>query len=315
MTKSKVMAAALLMALGLTRAPALRADDPREAYEQIAALVGEELSTPFTDPDDPGLYERRQRLKQLFAVVPPQYARAFRERLGDAPTADPLSQQFHHTLHPATIAELLGILDAIPAPAPPPAPVPVATPTPPLVWPTMPLPASAQARYEAALTKLEKLVDASNDDRKWRYKCWIAKLRMPGGDDRVIRWTSICPIGGAIGAAYIVGPCDVGTGLSQKDQTGLWNEIHGVPDVEAAAERYSLFTHLKADILVNEEMTSFPMENLRSTHDGVVLALDKLEKWADNPMGGSSAMPRAYVSIKDWIGARQVDSNSVYSCH
>src|SRR5262249_12022833 len=143
MTKSRVMAAALLMALGLLRAPALRADDPREVYEQITALVGEELSIPFTDPDDPGLYERRQRLKGLFAAVPPQYARAFRERLGDAPTADPLSQQFHHTLHEATIAELLGILDAIPAPAPTPAPTPQPTPTPAVVWPTTPLPAGA----------------------------------------------------------------------------------------------------------------------------------------------------------------------------
>lgn len=313
MTKRKATVMALLMAATFMKAPALRADDPQEAYDLILEQVGHELALPFTDPDDPGLYERRQRLKGLFAAVPPQFAHTLRERLGDEPTGDALSQQFHHTLHEATIAELLGILDAIPAPTP--APTPVATPTPPLVWPTMPLPASAEPRYQAALAKLEKLVDASGDARAWRYKCWIAKLRLPSVDDRVISWSAICPIGGATGAAYIVGPCDVGTGLSLNEQTALWQEIQGVPDVDAAAERHSLFKHMKADILVNEELTASALDSLRSSHDGVIRALEQLDKWANNPAGGSSAMPRAYVSIKDWIGAKQSDSNSLYSCH
>ena len=50
------------------------------------------------------------------------------------------------------------------------------------------------------------------------------------------------------------------------------------------------------------------------THDMVVMAIDKLDKWANNPMGGSSAMAKEYVSIKDWIGRRQRDPKSVYSC-
>jgi hypothetical protein len=58
-------------------------------------------------------------------------------------------------------------------------------------------------------------------------------------------------------------------------------------------------------------MTSLPLENLRALHDEVIKAIDKLDKWANSPTGGSSAMPSAYVSIKDWIGTRQRDPKSV----
>ena len=312
MTKLKTMVMALLMAAAASTGA--RADDPREVYEQIALLVGEELSIPFTDPDDPGLYERRQRLKGLFAAVPPQFARAFRERLGDAPTGDALSAQFHHTLHEATIAELLGILDAIPAPKPTPVPTPAPTPTPAPIWTTQALPPAAEGRFKAALTKVETLANASGDPRLWRYHCWFNKLRQPGVDDRVITWGSICPIGGAIGAAYLVGPCPMGQGLSVQEQTALWQDIHAVSDVAAAGVRHGFITHLKTHILLNEELTSLPFQNLQSTHDEIVTAIDKLDIWANNPMGGSSAMPRAYVSIKDWIGALQGDADSIYSC-
>ena len=72
--------------------------------------------------------------------------------------------------------------------------------------------------------------------------------------------------------------------------------------------------YLKSDIVVSEEMTALPLENLQALHDEVIRAIDKLDKWANSPMGGSSAMPTAYVSIKDWIGDRQRDARSIYSC-
>ena len=50
------------------------------------------------------------------------------------------------------------------------------------------------------------------------------------------------------------------------------------------------------------------------THDDVVRAIEKLDKWANVDLGGSSGMPTAYVSIKDWIARRQQDPDSVYSC-
>jgi hypothetical protein len=89
-----------------------------------------------------------------------------------------------------------------------------------------------------------------------------------------------------------------------------------VQDVEAANRRLRLITHLRSDILFTHEMIgeSLHLESLRMLHDEVGQAVDKLGLWANNPMGGSSAMPRAYIAIKDWIARRQRDPSSVYSC-
>jgi hypothetical protein len=306
-----VFAAALVTIKGLL--VTVYAQDDAATYDKVVQTLRKELAMPFTNPDDPGLAQRRARLRTLFAGVPPSYAKTLADRLGPKPTGDDLSKEFHYRLATATRQELLGILAKIPAPAaapPPPAPAP----TPVLVWGTRPLPASESGRFDAALRHLEDLVNKSTDDRKWRYQCWIQKLKMPNVDDRVITWSRICPAKtGALGAAYIVGPCDItmGTPVSQDD---LYNNIKSIADVEAKGGEVGIFTYLKSDFVVSEEMTSMQMENLRMTHDNVIMAIDKLRKWADNPMGGSSAMAKEYVSIKDWIGQRQDDPKSLYSC-
>ena len=299
--------AAAVFALSLVT---VQADDAA-TYTQIVDTLRKELTMRFTDPDDPGLYERRVRLRTLFRGVPPAYAKTLFDRLGAKPTGDDLSKEFHYRLSTPTRQELLGILAAIPPPAPPAAPAP--KPAPPLVWGTMPLPTSEAPRFDAALSTLEDLVNKSNDPRKWRYQCWFNKLKA-GADDRVVEWGRICPAKyGAIGAAYIVGPCDLtwGTPVSQDV---IHKNIRTVADVEANGAAIDIFTHLRSDFVVAVEMTALPFENLQTTHDMVVMAIDKLDKWANNPMGGSSAMAKEYVSIKDWIGQQQRDPNSVYSC-
>jgi hypothetical protein len=286
--------------------------DDAAAYAQAVKTLQKELAIPFTSPDDPGLLARRARLRTLFSGVPPAYAKTLLVRLGAKPTGDDLSKEFHYRLATPTRQELLGILAAIPPPAAPTTPAP--KPTPPLVWGTKPLPSSESGRFDAALRHLESLVNPSSDPRKWRYQCWFDKLKTADVDDRVIEWGRICPAKtGAIGAAAIVGACDItwGTPVSQDD---LFNNIKSIPDVDGKGDTIGIFTHLKSDFVVNEEMTALPLENLRSTHDMVVMAIDKLDKWANNPMGGSSAMPKEYVSMKDWIGQRQSDAKSVYSC-
>jgi hypothetical protein len=306
---------AATLAVGLTtlkeEVAAAYADDAAAAYSQVIEQLRKELAIRFTSPDDPGLLERRARLRTLFASVPPAYARTLFDRLGAKPTDDDLSKEFHYRLATATRQELLGILAKIPAPATTATPDP--KPAPPLVWGTRPLPASETARFDAALEHLQDLVNKSSDPRKWRYQCWFDKLKA-GADDRVIEWSRICPAKyGAIGAAYIVGACDItwGTPVSQDE---IYKNIKSIADVEANGADIGIITHLRSDFVVNEEMTALPLENLRTTHDMVVMAIDKLAKWADNPMGGSSAMAKEYVSIKDWIGQRQRDPNSVYSC-
>lgn len=197
----------------------------------------------------------------------------------------------------------------------------VSTPTPvkpkvdtpvPNVWYTRPLPHSEFHRFEKAIKDLEARIAATSDPRKWRYLCWIAKLKDPRVDDRIIQWDTICPrVSGAIGAAFIVGSCSLGHGVDQKE---LERSIHSVSDVETANQSLQFITYMRSSIVVSFEMTTLPLENLRNDTDGAGQAIDKLNKWANNPMGGSSAMPPAYRALKDWIMKRQKDPLSLYSC-
>jgi hypothetical protein len=181
------------------------------------------------------------------------------------------------------------------------------------VWPTRPLPPSENGRFIKALADLEVRVNASSDPRKWRYQCWLAKLKQSGVDDRVIRWGAICPTVGVI--PTVVGACDIASGwLGPEGAERLWKNIRKVRDVDAAGPSLGIITYLKSDIVVSFEMTALPLDNLRLTHDEVQRAIEKLGKWADLESGGSSGMPTEYVSIKDWIGERQRDAKSVYSC-
>lgn len=183
------------------------------------------------------------------------------------------------------------------------------------VMPWEPLPPDAKDRFNKALDVLEQKVNAGQDARNWRYQCWIKKLRA-GADDRVIEWHKICPAKtGAIGAAYIVGPCNLADG-TPVDQERLEKAIHAVSDVEKANDLLGFFTFMRSEILFGYEFTaeSLQMQNFQHFHDQVTSAIDKLDKWANSPTGGSSAMPDAYVSLKDWIGQQQRNPNSVYNC-
>jgi hypothetical protein len=91
------------------------------SYEEILKSVRQELNLPFTDPNDPGLLERRRRLRVLFTSVPQARTKELHARLGAKPTGDALSRLFHGRLATATRRELLKILaDRFPAdPMPP----------------------------------------------------------------------------------------------------------------------------------------------------------------------------------------------------
>jgi hypothetical protein len=187
------------------------------------------------------------------------------------------------------------------------------TPTP-RVWPTDPLPPSEFHRFEKAIKDLELKVSTTQDPRRRRYLCWIDKLKKPDVDDRIIGWSTICPkTSGAIGAAFVVGPCDLTQG-TPVDQAALQRSIRSVSDVEIANTTLRFIAHMRSDIVVSFEMTSLPLENLRMRTDNAGLAIEKLDKWANAPLGGSSAMPSAYRAIKDWIKKRQNDPKSLYSC-
>jgi len=301
--------AAILAAAG---AVVVHGDD-QEEYNRVVAQLRKELATPFTDPNDPGLHQRRLRLRTLFASVPGSHAKELFDRLGVRPTNDALSKEFHYRLATATRQELLDILAKIPAPAATTGPASAPPPPPKVaIWPTSPLPPSEQHRFDPAIQKLERDVNAGSDPRNWRYQCWFSRLKAAGADDRVIEWPRICPTG--IPAPHlIIGECDITQGRPLK-QADLYARIKTAADVPVAGVDIGMITHLKADIVMSHEMTSMQMENLRSTHDNVVAAVEKLEKWSDIGLGGSSAMPTSYRAIKAWVRTQQDNPKSVYSC-
>jgi hypothetical protein len=169
-------------------------------------------------------------------------------------------------------------------------------------------------RFNEAVKALESTVSTTPDPRKRRHLCWLEKLKRPDVDDRVIGWSKICPkTSGAIGAAMVVGPCDLTQGMPV-DQAALERSIRSVNDVESANNSLQFVTHARSAIVAAYEMTSQPLDSLRRMTDDTGRAIDKLSKWADAPTGGSSAMPTAYRAIKDWIMRRQKDTRSIYSC-
>jgi hypothetical protein len=284
----------------------LQLEQAAKSYEEIMNALKCELQIPFTNPNDPGLYQRRRRLRNLFKALPAGHAKLLFDQLQKK--NDALAQLFRYRLSTATRNELLGILKAFPPPAQL-MPQPVTT----RVWFTEPLPPSEFHRFEKAIKDLEIKALTTQDPRRWRYLCWIDKLKRPDVDDRIIRWSSICPKLGAIGAAFVVGPCDLTQG-TPVDQTALQRSIRSVSDVDIANKSLQFIKHMRSDIVVSFEMTSQQLENLRMNTDDAGLAIEKLDKWANAPLGGSSAMPQAYRSIKDWIMKRQNDPKSLYSC-
>ena len=285
----------------------VRKDPGKREYDELVRQIIRELRLPFTDPSDPGLHRRRLRLRALFGRTPVSRRRELLSRLGDRPTGDDLSRLFHGRLHTATRRELLDILRrSLPAAQPPPRPAPA----PAFISWHEPLPASAQARYDAAVRSLTLKINTSLDPRAWRYHCWLAKLAR-GADDRLIPWAVICPPEGV--RPPTSAPCEFRRAV---DQAALQSAIRSVSDVDAANKRLSFMIHLRPQILSNFELLSdkFHLEALRDVHDQVQLTVDRLGEWANVAFGGSSSMPRAYRAIKDWIGQRQSDPNSLYSC-
>jgi hypothetical protein len=96
----------------LGQASALAAE--QESAEQwlfaILFAMRRELERKFTDPNDPGLHQRRLRLRELFRSVPLSYAKTLYDRLKVRRKDDELSRLFHYRLATPTRREMLRIL-------------------------------------------------------------------------------------------------------------------------------------------------------------------------------------------------------------
>ncbi len=86
--------------------------DPASAegmtYLSIREIITCELRRKFTDPNDPGLYKRRLRLRELFKAVPPSDAQGLYDELQRKDSE--LSKLFHYRLATPTRNELFRVL-------------------------------------------------------------------------------------------------------------------------------------------------------------------------------------------------------------
>jgi hypothetical protein len=88
-----------------------RVEQNAKSFPDIIEVIRCELEIPFTNPNDPGLYQRRIRLKNFLKGIKPRYVETLLGQLQDKD--DPLSRLFHSTLHRATRQEILALLNLI----------------------------------------------------------------------------------------------------------------------------------------------------------------------------------------------------------
>lgn len=183
-----------------------------------------------------------------------------------------------------------------PSPTPPPPPKPVRVP-----WPDK-------------LKKLEYEVQHSSDPNKARFLCMLDAMKNKR-DDRVIFWSDIAPgpaIPAPLGVTY--NPL-----RSLADDQWLFENFKTWEDVAkiypygtgdgSHPERFVLSLHK-----VLFETGDGSLFALQFANEQIVATHDMLDRWANQSMGGSSSMPRAYRAIKDFVMLGERSAGSVVNC-
>ncbi len=97
--------------LGQLSQPVSALKDDQQTFQSKLSAIQDLLKRKFTDPNDPGLHERRKELRNLFNSVPSSQARKLHDRLKLRRKDDELSRLFHDRLATPTRNEMLGILE------------------------------------------------------------------------------------------------------------------------------------------------------------------------------------------------------------
>jgi hypothetical protein len=292
-------------------------------FAALSDAVHEELLLRFTSSDTHGLARRRQRLRALFLHVSPDDAEPFRGRLTSPQANDELAHDFHGRLASAARNELLGLLetnhrrdDQVPRDDQ----IPVER----ILLLYEPLPADAEGQLAAAIDGFDDLLAPLRDlglsqTLAERFDCWFAVLRNRG-DDRVIRWSRICP---PHNVPLIIGPCQTASfTFTLDDEQKLHNLITSGADVDQASDQQLHFIHHLRTVLVREHewalavdfSPSIRLDRLRLIMQDILNARSNLELWSTIPAGAGSSIPVAYLAIKRWLRERELDANSIYHC-
>jgi hypothetical protein len=88
-----------------------RDEQNAKSFLDITQAIKCELEIPFTYPNDPGLYQRRIRLKNFLKGINPRHVETLFGQLQNKDVR--LTQLFHSKLHRATRQEILALLNQI----------------------------------------------------------------------------------------------------------------------------------------------------------------------------------------------------------
>jgi hypothetical protein len=169
------------------------------------------------------------------------------------------------------------------------------------------LPPAERAKAKDAAAKLAPRIKNTSPEAAAQIGCWLKKLGQDDVDDRLIRWTRVCPVRtrGALKGAHA---CHY-TAVNGED---LEASLTKLEEVDEVSKTLPFLAHLLPEVL--ELQTRYPAaaddakvsERLGNLAADVQLANESLA----NP--GDKA-PRRYRVLAEWLAAKKSDPKSLYS--
>lgn len=176
--------------------------------------------------------------------------------------------------------------------------------------PVLPPPPPPPIPWHDQLKKLRYEVEHSFDPQKPRFLCILDAL-LNNRDDRVIMWPDVAPDDTGVvpmGVEKVV--------RSIHDPDWLFNRVKSVQDIDRMPAGNgmpddSIVTSFRKYLLEGFNPT---ISYLREGSDLIASTHENLDRWSKLSMGGSSAMPRAYQAIKEFVGKQESIPGSVFNC-
>jgi hypothetical protein len=179
----------------------------------------------------------------------------------------------------------------------------------------LPVPAARAAEVTRAVSALSTRLDRvrTTGDIGIKLNCWVHKLGEADLDDRVIKWTRICPnlqTGPAKASSVCEPPMTV-------PEESLYQSVKTVDEVETANNSLYFMARLKSEVL--DLQTSFPgndrdqfvVDQLLHMIRDVEAAQQELDAMAASTEHGG--IPRHFRSMREWIARKSRDPKSLYS--
>jgi hypothetical protein len=180
---------------------------------------------------------------------------------------------------------------------------------PPVPPPPVPIP------WPDQLKKLRYEVEHSNDPQKERFLCMLNAMENKR-DDRFIFWGDIAPGDEWVAPLGVERKNPLAKGFI--DSQWLYEKIKTVQDVDNlpygdGVPRGDTFVTQLHKYLFESPLAP-SIDNLRAANAGMAKTHVMLERWATEPMGGSSSMPMTYRAIKKFIDLLEQSDGSVMKC-